>query len=467
MCALWLTLILTVTSAEAQEIYYAVRTTSSYGIDGERDLGITGDHSNEHFELNLAPRVLIALSPSWIGYARGRVYLPTSRAAPFNLDQPDNAGASSGFVGLNELWMQYNGITTYPGEAVRIGRQRIRQSDGEWWDQDADSLRWFLDTTLHSAEMGIAHQFFTYRTDSVGVPAEQRKRTYLFGRLATRLSIDDSIGLRVTHTMDHNELPAVGRLTSADEKLSEGDLTWVGLYATNGFYESISEEQRFAYAIDATYLTGHQQVAMRGTTDTVTSHSSQTVGAWNASVAFRLQPLAQFPIHLGGAYTYSQGGQSGDRSKQYQQAGMQSNSSYFTGTQTLTSRYNEMLQPELGNLRITTGFVSFDFENQSASLIFEQFRKDDGAAPIITQNVTVAPTTGSTDVGKGLDLVFAYYFGRAPRPHRMLETGDAFLSQERRSLVSLRASLFQPGDAYDASAERVYRAMLEVTLWWD
>jgi hypothetical protein len=126
-----------------------------------------------------------------------------------------------------------------------------------------------------------------------------------------------------------------------------------------------------------------------------------------------------------------------------------------------------MLQPELGNLRIATGFLSFDFERQSASLIFERFRKDDSTAPIITRNVTVVPTTNSADVGKGLDLVYSYYFGRAPQSPRILETGDAFLAQERRSLISLRASLFQPGEAYDASAENVYRLMLEVTLWWD
>jgi alginate production protein len=452
---------------EAQEIYYAVRTSTSYGQDGERDLGLTDDDENQHFQLNLAPRALIAFSPSWTGYLRGRIYLPTSRASPFDLEQADNAGDTNGFAGLNEFWLQFNGITSYPGEAVRLGRQRIRQSDGEWWDQDADSLRWFMDTTLRSAEVGVAHQFSNYRTDSALVPLEQRDRTYLFARVATRLGVNNTVGARVTHTMDHNPLPAIGSFVSAEEKLSDADLTWIGLYAAKGFYESVSEEQRFAYAIDATYLTGTQDVATRDISDTITSHLSQTVGAWNASAAFRVQPLSRFPVHVGGAYTYSQGGQSGGRSQQYRQAGMQSNSSYFTGTQTLTSRYNEMLQPELGNLRIITGFASFDFENQSASVIFERFRKDDSAAPIITQNVTVLPSTTSADIGNGVDLVYAYYFGRTPRTPRMLETGDAFLTQERRSLISLRASMFQPGDAYDASAKSVYRLMLEVTLWWD
>jgi len=452
----------------AQDIYYAVRTTTSYGDDGERDLGLTGSESNDHFQLNIAPRAFFVFTPDWTAYARARVFLPSSRATPSELDQPDNAGASKGFAGLNELWVQYNGITSYPGEAIRFGRQRIRQSDGEWWDQDADSLRWFLDTTLHSAQAGVARQLSTYRTDSVRVPLKQRDRTFVFGDLARRWSVDDRVGLRVTHGRDNVTLPEVGTLVDFRDKLQDSRLTWIGLFADNGFYEARGAEQSFAYALEATYLTGNQDVAVRGSGNSgIASRFSQDVSAWKGSAAARWQPFSRVPVQLGAAYTYSQGGESGEHSHQFQQTGMQSNTSYYSGTQTLTSRYNEMLQPELGNLRITTGFVSLDLANQTASVIFEQFRKDDGAASILTQNVVAVPTNTSRDIGNGVDLVLTHYFGRAPRSQRLLESGDAFLAQERRSLISLRASMFQPGDAYPTEAKTVYRITLEATLWWD
>jgi alginate production protein len=452
---------------KAQDIYYAVRTTTSFGVDGERDLGLSDSDRNDHFQLNLAPRALIAFNSALTGYFRGRVFLPTSGAAPFDLDQPDDARASKGFAGLNELWVQYNGITSYPGEAVRIGRQRIRQGDGEWWDQDADSLRWFLDTTLRSAEIGVAHQFSTYRTDSVDVPIEQRGRTYIFVDIATRWRVDNRLGLRATHAIDHGRLPEIDQAVSADEKLERSQLTWIGVFADNGFYEMIESDRSLAYTLEATYVIGSQDVATRDAGSAIASHLSQTVGAWNGSVGLRWQPLANVPLQLGAAYTYSQGGAEGDRSTQYQQSGMQSNSSYFTGTQTLTSRYNEMLQPELGNLRIATAFLSLNLTNQTLGLVFEEFRKDDGAAPIRTRNVTANTVGDSTDIGTGVDLVFAHYFGLAPPARRLLESGDAFRAQERRSLIALRASLFRPGDAYAPEAKTVYRLMLEATLWWD
>jgi len=460
-------LIVLTDSASAQQIDYALRSTAAFEMDGRRDLGLAGGGTDNNAFLNLAPRLLIELSPRWTGYVRARVFLPTGRVAPFDSDEPDNPNPAKSFAGLNEFWIQYNGFTSYPGEALRIGRQHIRQNGSEWWDQDADAVRWIFDTTRLSAESGVARQFSTYRTDSADVPIAQRDRAYLFANVSADWRPENRVGLRITHAVDDVDLPQPGAPVAPDEKLRDAQLTWLGVYADNGFYNIRGAEKRFAYGSEINYLTGSQDIAQRGSGGTVATLSSQDVSAWHASAGARWHPFSKAPVLFGAAYTYSEGGGSSSRSQQYQQTGMQSNSSYFAGTQTLTGRYNETLKAELGNLLVTTAFVSLNLPRNDASLIFSTFRRDSGASPIVTDNVTVAPVNSSRDIGAGLDLVLTHYLQRDHRQQRLLDRGDAFTARPRLSLISLRGSMFRPGDAYGSAARTDYRILLELTLWRD
>ena len=453
--------------AAAQQVDYAVRTTGAFWTEGKRDLGLAGGETQDHLLINLAPRLLIELNRAWTGYVRARVFLPTGRATPFNTDQPDDASPARAFAGLNEFWVQYNGLTSYPGEAVRIGRQHIRQTNNEWWDQDADAIRWYLDTTLLRAEVGAARQFSTYRTDSPRIRTAQSDRTYWFGNFAIDWRAQHQLGFRVTHAVDDVSLPQVGEPATPGAKLQDAQLTWVSAYADNGFYDIRGAERRLSYASELTYLSGHQLMALSGTDGAVASRLSQNVSAWQAQIGIRWRPLSRVPLQFGAALAHSQGGESGGRSHQYQQTGMQSNASYFTGTQTLVGRYSETLRAQLGNLQVATGLVSFGGETNDTSLVFSRFRRDAGRAPIVTDNVTALPVNDDRDIGESMDLVLTYYFGRGDRRQHLLDRGDAFAARERRSLVSLRASLFWPGAAYGPAAQTDYRVLGEVTLWLD
>lgn len=413
--------------AHAQTVDYALRSSGAFEVDDNRDLGLAGGGNQGTLFLNLAPRALLEMGPSWTGYLRGRVFLPTRKLTPFDSSTPENSAPSTGFVGMNEFWIQYNGFTTYPGEALRLGRQHIRQTDSEWWDQDVDALRWLLDSTLLSTQVGVAHQFSTYRSDAVSVPTAQRNRTYFFGDVATEIRPEQRLGLRVVH--------ANGAV----------DLTWMGAYADNGFYDIRGPDDRLAYGLAVNYLAGRDSLA--------------TVHAWQTGGGLRLRPSSRGPLQFGAAYSYS--------SRDYQQSGMQGNTSYFTGTDTLVGRYNEVLRPQLGNLAAGTVFVSMTFVNNDASLIFTTLRRDNGAVAIDASGLTVAPTTASRDLGNGLDLVVTHFLTAGQRPRRLLDRGDAFTAPHRRSLVSLRASLFAPGAAYGPSARDAFRLLLEVTLWYD
>lgn len=451
-------------SARAQHIDCAVRATAAAGLDGPRDFELAGGRSEDYLFLSLAPRAIVEFSPAWTGYIRGRVFVPTRRVAPFDSAQPDDARAADAYAGINEFWIQYGGFTSYPGEALRIGRQHIRQTDSGWWDQDADALRWLLDSTLVDAEVGVARANSMFRTDGAEVPVAQRDRTYLFAHVAGDWRAENMLGLRIAHVTGGEQPAFAIDPALANATVHDARLTWVGLYADNRYYDILRSDRALAYAGEVTYLMGNQDVVPSGASETL---FSQDLSAWQANLELRWRPRPQMPLQVGGGYTFSEGGESGGRSHQFRQTGMQSNSSYFTGTKTLMGRYNEALQAQLGNLLIARAFVSLDLENDEASFIVARFRRDDGRAPIVTNNITVQPVTESRDIGWGADLVFTHYFAREQRRQRLLDRGDAFTAPQRRSLLSLRASLFEPGEAYGPAARTDYRVLLEGTLWVD
>jgi hypothetical protein len=130
-------------------------------------------------------------------------------------------------------------------------------------------------------------------------------------------------------------------------------------------------------------------------------------------------------------------------------------------------RYNGTLQAQLGNLLISTAFVSLTLAANDASLIVEKFRRDSGSTAFVSDNVIAVPANEDRDVGRGLDLVFTHYLQRVRRRERLLDRGDAFTAQQRQALISLHASVFEPGRAYGSAAGTDYRIFLEVTLWVD
>ena len=451
--------------AAAVTIDYAVRSTLGFQADGDADFGQAPGGDRQNLFLNLAPRALIEFNPDWTGYVRARAFVPSGAIQPFDSSTPNNATARTrAFVGLSELWLQYNGLTSYPGEAISLGRQHIRQTGSEWFDEDADALRWNFNTTLTTFDVGAAHQFSSYRSDDAPVIAKQRHRTYVFGTVAMDWLPEHRIGFRAVHAIDSGSAPDVGSAVTADSKLQNSELTWAGVFADNGFYDARSRESLLYWA-EFTYLIGSQDRSVPGAGNTVASRGHENVNAYAGTGGARWKPFETVPVSFGGLFTYSSGGETPGHSRQFQQTGLQSNASTFTGSLTLINRYNETLLAELGNLRVISGFTSLATEQNEISLIFSNFARVDGYSPIVTNNVNAVTVNNSTDIGNGIDLVATHYFGRLIRRQRLLDQGDAFVSQERRSLVSLRASAFEPGSAYGPNTKTDYRIVLEATLW--
>lgn len=422
--------------------------------------------------LDLQPQLYTRFSPSWAHFVRVQGFLPSDTVQTVDQEQ---VTTTSGFAALREFWIEYGGITSYPGEVLRLGMQRLRDPDGLWWDHDIETARWIFDTTLFQFQIGGAKAFDTWRTDADQLPQSQRDRAYGFVGWGSQWAPDHYVGVRAAYAADQRELPPDGTQmtltsTSTDpgtgntvnnwDQPSKRNVGWVGLYLDNHFYDW-ERGAGLAYRLEAIAYGGTvQTVQPNPSTGVVEGRTTDDVRAVGGEGLLRARFPDPFPLTLGGGFAYGEGGHDDNGSHDFRQTGLQSNRSRFTGTRTIMNRFNEVLQANLTNLRVATAFVSLPLTNWDFSLVGSRFQRDDPTRRVYTNGVRVQPdlTNGSHDLGAGWDLVLTRQLNGAV-------TGYS-LADDRRSNIRVRASQFVPGDAYAGQLRKQTLVAIEATLWF-
>jgi alginate production protein len=446
--------------AEALQLDYRIKAVTAVVADRGQDFGLQQQSNTTQAYLDLTPWAHFRFTPQWGAFVRARLFAPTGNLQTQGNENNNVNSSSRSFVGLKEAWIEYAGLTSYPGESFRVGRQRILQDDTQWWDEEIDAVRWIFDTTLLEAQLGAARNFDTYRTDSQPLPVQEKNRLYGFATVAGEWRARQRIGARVIHASDSKDPPAPGAAVDSATKVQDAELTWAGLFADDHYFDW-QDQPSFAYWESVSWLFGDQRTAIVDATHTVTGEQSGNVHAWAAEADLRYRlPFENFPLQIGGGYVYSSGGTALDPSHQYQQSGTQSNYSRFTGTRSLINRFNEAYRAELGNIKVASGFISLNRLKYDLSVVYSHFEKTHGDAPVVTDGIVVSPTNGSSDLGDGVDFVAAYYFGQNPGESKYA------LNEDVQPTIRLRTSWFRPGSAYDPGWDDRYRVFLEFSLWY-
>jgi alginate production protein len=453
--------------------YFSVKAKAGGISEDDRDLSGDSDEEVRASFLDLQPQLLLQASENFATFLRLQAFVPSDMVVQNENDEPVEAES---YAAVREFWVEFGGITSYPGEVLRLGLQRMKTADGLWWDRDIESARWIFDTTLFQFEMGAAKQFNTYRTDEVELPESQRDRAYGFAAMSTQWVPGNFIGVRGAYATDQKELPGNGSQMEAEgtqtdpntgttvtnwDEPEARDYGWLGVFLDNKFYES-ERGAGIAYRMEIMGLAGSRDhVVVDPATGMVTGSASQDVSAVGADVGLRARFPDAFPLTFGGGYAYGQGGSERGESNVFRQTGLQSNRSRFTGTRTTINRFNEALQADLSNLHALTAFVSLPLSSFDMSLVGHRFERDDPNSPVYTDGIEARPDPASTsnDLGTGADGVLTWYFRQSLKQRFAAE-------DDTRSNIRLRVSRFSPGAAYDPGLKDQNRVMLEGTLWF-
>jgi len=470
----------------------ALTDTQNFGIEvkatgqmeDDRDLGTRSGGDVNGVGLDLRPWAYGEWG-NWSGYAMGQVVTATDTIQTDPLDQQvtDANGQSAqrsrstsnsrkvddSYAALREFWIGYSGFTPYPGEILKLGRQRLRNDDGQWHDVNIEALNWTFDTTLLKAEVGAAQRFSEYRTDLTELSAQDKDRSHIFGDVEYQWTPGQWAGVRAHHSHDGGSLKHQGEAIDDLDKTTRGDLTWLGLQANSDAY-NYRNLNTVNYWGSLTWLTGDRdRISSRYDAsldqDVAGQKTDENVNGWatDLGLRFRLDPMWQ----VGGAYSRA--------SKNYEQNGLESNRSNWTGTRSRVHRFGEAFQGEMANVESGSLFASWQMQDEyDASLIYHKFRRVDGHSPIGGAGVNPAPEStdvsgvlqnlqledGNKDLGQEMDLVVTKYFKQGLLPAAVSQSFD-----EPSALIRLRAGVFKPGDAYQSGVDNyMHRAIVDV-IW--
>jgi alginate production protein len=479
-CSLaWL---LPATAAQPEGSQFGLEIKATAQSEGDRDLGTARDGDVNGLGLDLRPWAYFQRG-AWSAYAMGQAVTATDIVETDTLQQNTSEDAQvsdsdrepkKSYLAMREFWVGYRGLTQYPGEQLKLGRQRLRNDDGQWRDTNIEALAWTFDTTLLKANLGTAERFSDYRTDLSELSPTDKDRLHLFGDAAWQWNPGQWVGLRAHHSRDNGSLdyPVQGQGRDPLAKTQNGDLTWFGIEASSDAYRTRGNTNTLNYWASLTGLKGNRDKvnSLDGNGNLPSEASTRDhVSGWATDLGLRLRLDPSWQV--GAAYTRA----SGD----YQQTGLESNRSTFTGINTRVHRFGEAFRGDMNNLQSATLFGSWSLhEDYDASVIYHRFWRVDGDKGITSRGVAAVDNDydsvtnallsssslplrdGEKDLGQEVDLVMTRYFKQGLLPASLSQSID-----EPSALVRLRGGLFKPGDAYGSQVDTyMHRAFVDV-IW--
>jgi alginate production protein len=303
-----------------------------------------------------------------------------------------------------------------PGTALRLGRQRFRDSREWYYDDELDGARFFFGRGPFALEASLS-RFRPFDQDLLNQQSNPRINNYF---LTGRYRAD----------ADH-ELQGF-LLLRDDLTLRQGRPIFIGARADGKIAEMLS------YGLDLAYLTGLDDFnrARQGNPD---------LRAWGVDTRLTVEPnLFLSPsLSLGAAFG------SGDREprdgtgRAFRQTGLQDNTGRFNGVTTF-QYYGEIFDPELSNMAILTAGLGLKPTGRSSiDLVYHHYRQHRATAGLRRSDLRARPTGRDVNLGDELDLVI----GGRDIPNTDIEIVFGW---------------FRPGAAFGATADDAFLARFEL-----
>ncbi len=420
--------------------------------EGDRRLGLSPGRSTKSSEvgLDVKPEFLWQLSQHWRSKLRLQAFAATGQ-----VDVSDEIGGTEtdGFFALREAWLDYNGLTSYPGASIRFGRERLKEDTGTWWDDDISLVRWIFDTTLLDTTVGVANKFSEARTDINQLPKEEQDITRLFASTSWQWRKNHYLTFLTTHAERYgDEADLAPDSDSGTPKRATESLTWVGVRADQSYFDWRSRSPVQYLASFGAVAGEDARLTENAAAPNGFTREERDVNGWAADLGLRAQ-LVESPRWVVGAHgaIASGGGQPGE-SDAFQQTQLESNRSRFTGTRSQVARFGEAFQPEWSNIKVATLYTGLtDRDWWSANLLYHKYWMSDVGGTIKSDLVEPGFTGQSDELGQSVDMVLGYYGARGTGTWSDID-------------ARIRAGVFMPGDAYGPDADSArHRVVFDVT----
>ena len=343
------------------------------------------------------------------------------------LDEEYAVKDKKSYVYLRELWVDYSGFGRYPGESLRFGAERFRESSSLWWDREMVLARWNLESTLLNASAGIGKRTNALHSNEDFLSDDESGRNHAFAFADYQWRYQHWLGAKL-HYSKRKEEPVSEQL----------ELTWFGLSAHNQYNDL--DKSPWQYSAEL--------IALRG------SALSTDITGWAADVGIRRSFLSKNPVSVGVQFAYGSGGGDNVDDRTFYQTDLHTNRSRFAGTSSILSRFGEAAKAELSNISIATVYASQKIQERwEWSIVFHDFKRVNEERSVVLRGVAVTPETQGDQLGNEMDILFGYL----GNPSRRERSWDSDFS------VLLRAGYFKTGNAFATLPnDGRYRAVIDI-----
>ena len=369
------------------------------------------------------------------------------------------------FFQLRQAWAAYD---INDQLEVKIGRQRMRDQYGLWWNDDQDALRVTYDTTQFSGFVAAGENLFSYNTADDEFQGDEKERFRLFAEGSWMTPVKAQVDLRALYENDYSGAPNIGENVTRDERDDEdGNLFWVGTRISNDDKPiSFGENNIFSYRADLIGVTGEiediQTAAGPGSTRTVTGIDNVDVLAWafDGQLDFTFNEILLKPTFtLGYAYGSGDDDNGADgTSNSFVQSDLESNTSNDIASSRPIHNYGEAFRPELSNLHVLKAGTTLNLTpSMDLSLIYRHYRLADKGSQIRSSRAGQNVNGNDTDIGQEIDAVL-----------NMDVSEQLGIENSVFGAVNFRSSVgaFKSGDAYANTGEdeTIIRGLAEIQI---
>lgn len=423
--------------------------------DRNADLGTDGIDSATAGAVEARLRLTADLSANTLFFWDGRAVLRPDEGA-FQSADTGSTFTDGSFLEWRQSYFQFNNVGS-PSTSFRVGRQKVREEYGLWWNQDFDAARMSYDTTLFKGSLIGGENLFSYRTGDGDLDENAKDLALLMAEGSWQYYYEHFFEARIMLQNDHSGIEVGDVVSASNPDDREGKTYWSGVRATGHAPAFMAGAGKPSYRVDLMTLRGDEDVATIAG-GVITGIDRKDVAGWGFDAATDIPLPNMRPIlHLGYAFGSGDDNAADNTDHGFHQNALKGNFSRIGALSENTDNYGTVLRPQLANIHVlSAGFTMPVLEASNAGILYRYYRLDETATSLTDSGVFNTLNGVDDDLGQGLDLLF-----------NMNVLAERQMNMARVQEISFRSSLgfFRSGDAYGAAeGEMAVRGLVELKV---
>ncbi|NRA82972.1 MAG: alginate export family protein [Gammaproteobacteria bacterium] len=406
----------------------------------EKELGLKNDGQLRNSYLQINAQGQYKLSTDQYFFAKARGFYSTDS---INLEPELGGQASKYYLELQQLYFKADNLI-YPGVSAILGRKRLRDDTGLWWDRDFTLASLQIERSLFSGFIAIGENFNQFRTDNSDYKQRDQDLFRLLATASWHWRYQQFIDVNFSYLNDHSSINQMITGAAIDDP-SDPKVAWLGVRSHGA--GQLNDDTVINYSAQYIHQQGDISYLNADGVD------NKKVKGWLVQGDISAQMNYLFQPEVGFQFAQTSNNCDHNTEGRFFQSGLHSNRAKLVANMAAINRYNDAYRPELSNIQVLGAYLKMQFAAEvKLNLLLNHFTRVNTDLDIGRSEIDVPLVAGRDELGVAADLVVEY-------------TPQLTSTLLNSSTIKLRLSSFWPGAAYGNSVnDQRHRALLEWRL---